>query len=392
VEVVNGSVPRKSGRSEPDRSEVVVLVREVLWVTAVGGINRGRSEVVVLVREVLRVTAVHPASCGRWQRPCAGPPNKGCSRCHRCGILGLRRSWLFSRTCPGISWFCGGAVGPSVNREDQMNKMHEGNRACWNGWAKWWNERADKAHLWDRCHREPQLVLSPGEFEVIGDVRDKAVCVLASGDHEVAFALSGMGAKVTSVDISEEQLSIAAKRAHDLGLDITFYRSDVTDLSRIADDTFILVHTGGGVSCWISDLHKYYAEATRILQLKGRFIVNEFHPFCVLFSQEEPWPLRDYSSRGPFTYTSNEGFQGTEHHWTVADRIQTMLDVGCEIVKVEEHEGTAADRNPNESRGSGKSDNNTTPKIPRYLLVVGRKTANKALQGAADATAAAFWA
>jgi hypothetical protein len=37
-----------------------------LWwlVTAVRGINRGRSEVVVLVREVVWVTAVHPANCG----------------------------------------------------------------------------------------------------------------------------------------------------------------------------------------------------------------------------------------------------------------------------------------------------------------------------------------
>jgi hypothetical protein len=70
------------GRSRCGRSEVVGLVREVLWVTAVHpasyggvtavrGINRGRSEVIVLVREVLRVTAVHPANCGGWQRPCA---------------------------------------------------------------------------------------------------------------------------------------------------------------------------------------------------------------------------------------------------------------------------------------------------------------------------------
>jgi hypothetical protein len=28
--------------------------------------ERGRSEVIVLVREILRVTAVHLASCGEW--------------------------------------------------------------------------------------------------------------------------------------------------------------------------------------------------------------------------------------------------------------------------------------------------------------------------------------
>jgi hypothetical protein len=112
-------------RSERGGSEVVVWVREGLRVTAVypascggatavRGINRGRSEVLVLVREVVRVTAVHFAGCGGWQRPCACPPNKGCSRRHRCGRLGLRRRWLFSRSCPGRGLFGGGAADPGV--------------------------------------------------------------------------------------------------------------------------------------------------------------------------------------------------------------------------------------------------------------------------------------
>jgi hypothetical protein len=55
---------------------------ELWWsATAVGGIKRGRSEVVVLVREVLRVTAVHPASCG-----------EGCGRARRKWSPGKARS------------------------------------------------------------------------------------------------------------------------------------------------------------------------------------------------------------------------------------------------------------------------------------------------------------
>jgi hypothetical protein len=39
-----------------------------------------------------------------------------CSRRHRCGVLGLGRRWLFSRSCPG-SWLdCGGAADPNVGR------------------------------------------------------------------------------------------------------------------------------------------------------------------------------------------------------------------------------------------------------------------------------------
>ena len=52
-----------------------------------------------------------------------------------------------------------------------------------------------------------------------------------------------------------------------------------------------LVYTGGGVACWISDLHKCYAETVRILKRGGIFSVNEFHPFGALFSNEEPSPI-----------------------------------------------------------------------------------------------------
>ena len=153
----------------------------------------------------------------------------------------------------------------------------------------------------------------------------------------------------------------------------------MTDLKGVPDETFHLVHTGGGVGCWISDLHKYYAEAARILKREGLFIVNEFHPFGVLFSNEEPWPLQDYSNRGPFTYTSNEGFQGTEHHWTVADRIQTLLDVGCDLVRVEEHDGTPADCEPNSSEQSvgNEQERADGPRVPRYLLTIARRPADR---------------
>jgi hypothetical protein len=42
----------------------------------VAGQSNGRSEVVVLVREVMRLTAVHLANCGGRQRPYAISPNK----------------------------------------------------------------------------------------------------------------------------------------------------------------------------------------------------------------------------------------------------------------------------------------------------------------------------
>lgn len=259
-----------------------------------------------------------------------------------------------------------------------MNEVHESNRACWNGWAKWWGRRRDEKGVWRKCHRDPNMVLSSGEVQFLADTRGRRVCVLASGDNEVVFALAGMGAHVTSVDISEGQLEIAEQRARSLGLDVSFLRSDVTELTALADDTFDAVHTGGGVAVWIADLRKYYAEATRILKPDGILVVNEFHPFGPVLSNETPWnELHDYSNRGPFTYITNEGFKGFEHHWTVADHVQAALDTGCELVKLEEHDGTIADRVQDDLDARQEKEGNASeadaPKVPRYLLIVVQK-------------------
>jgi ubiquinone/menaquinone biosynthesis C-methylase UbiE len=88
-------------------------------------------------------------------------------------------------------------------------------------------------------------------------------CVLGSGDNEVAFALAGLGGRVTSVDISVRRLQVAVERARALGLQLSFLQADVTNLSALKDDSFDLVYTGGHTSVWIAGIREYYAEAIR---------------------------------------------------------------------------------------------------------------------------------
>jgi SAM-dependent methyltransferase len=254
-----------------------------------------------------------------------------------------------------------------------MNAMHEANRACWNEWADWWRRKADQRGTWRRCHQEPTLVLSPVEMDFLRDVQGKDVCVLGSGDNEVAFALAGMGAQVTSVDISERQLAVAAERTGVLGLSIRFLRADVTDLGGIEDRSFDLVYTGGHMSVWVSDIRRYYAEAVRILRQAGLLIINEYHPIRRMWlNSDGPEPRHRYFGRGPYEYRTGEGLRQFEFHWTVADHLQAVLDTGCALVKVDEH---------GEGKESEDYAKETPEKLPMYLLIVARKGA----PGAADA-------
>jgi SAM-dependent methyltransferase len=250
----------------------------------------------------------------------------------------------------------------SVVRE--MNKIHEANRVFWNKTSEEWVRRTDERGIWHQCHRDPALVLTPGEIRFLEDIYGKNVCVLGSGDNEVVFALAGMGARVTSVDISEAQLKIAAQRAETLGLEVAFLRADVTELDELGDKVFEVVYTGGHVSVWVSDLQRYYAEAVRILRSGGIFIVNEYHPFRRVWKDETDDLVLHYNyfDRGPFEDTSTAGLIQVEYHWTVSDHIQAVLDAGCELSQVAEH-------------GQGFDEWRKTDLrcLPEYLLIIGRK-------------------
>lgn len=117
------------------------------------------------------------------------------------------------------------------------------------------------------------MVLSAMELKYLAGISGKRVCVLGSGDNQVVFALAGMGAAVTSVDFSQNQLQFAELRSRELDLSIAFVQADVTDLSVLADGFFDVVYTGGHVAAWVADLLTYYTEAARILASSGLLMI-----------------------------------------------------------------------------------------------------------------------
>ena len=231
------------------------------------------------------------------------------------------------------------------------NHFHEANRRRWDAGSASWAHHADTRGVWRKCHRQPSLALHSAELKWLGDVAGQSVAVLGSGDNQVVFALSGLGAKVTSVDISEQQLNVARRRAALLGLRVDFVRADVVDLSSLGKATYDIVYTGGYVAAWVSDLRRYYGEAARVLKPNGRLIVSEYHPFRRLW-KDSPNRLElgfNYFDRGPHRseagsdvlYTAPGKLEQFEFHWTVADYISAILSSGCQLVHAEEFGDTS---------------------------------------------------
>ncbi|MCJ7841980.1 methyltransferase domain-containing protein [Lederbergia sp. NSJ-179] len=238
-----------------------------------------------------------------------------------------------------------------------MNNFHENNRMKWNIAAERWNSR-DISGGWKNCHRDPTIAFHECELEFIssfvGDLTGKRVCVLGSGDNYTTFALAGMGAEVTSVDISEKQLEIAANRAKELDLkNITFVRADVSALP-LESESYDFACSSGVVAIWISNLDKYYGEANRILKQGSYFMISETHPIRRILKQEQNDRLSveyHYFNNGPHKYeyslTDGKGIgvadeavvQGNiqyEFTWRISDYVNSMINVGFQVQSLQE--------------------------------------------------------
>ncbi len=218
-----------------------------------------------------------------------------------------------------------------------MNEIHEANRRRWNDMAGDWEERLNRDSLWRRCHREPELAFEGGALgtlrEMVGTVDGRRVCVIGSGDNLAAYALAGLGARVTSTDISEERLSLASDRADSLGLSMEFVRSDAASLDSLSDSSFDLVCSTNGFFVWIADLFGVFSEVARILKSGGAYVFYDVHPFT------RPWKeqvapveiVKPYWDTGPFDGSEEESY---EHHWTLADLLNPLAQAGLVLKKV----------------------------------------------------------
>ncbi|NRB48911.1 MAG: class I SAM-dependent methyltransferase [Saprospiraceae bacterium] len=253
-----------------------------------------------------------------------------------------------------------------------LNDMHLANQKRWDASAKRWAECTDSRGIWKRCVEDPSIVFSPTVLKYLSDIEGKKVAVLGSGDNEAVFALAGLGAQVTSIDISTEQLQYAAERADLLGLSIEFIQSDVTNLAAIKVAQFDLIYTGGHVAVWVSDLKRYYQEASRILKPGGWFLVDEYHPFRRVW-KKVPDALEvqnDYYRRGPYEYSMGDDvlyqekgvYTCYEFHWTIGDFINAVIQAGCQIKEVDEHGTYVGDWEISPMKG-----------LPELFLIVAQK-------------------
>ena len=269
-----------------------------------------------------------------------------------------------------------------------MNAYHEANRRHWDAAAAAWRELRERDGLWKRCASEPELAFEGDALQQIRRfypvLSGRQVCVIGSGDNYAAFALAGLGARVTSVDISERQLEVAEGRARALGLDLEFVRADAADLAALRHGQDDLVVSTNGFFVWISEPAAVFSAVRSILKPGGVYVFYDVHPF------QRPWAdvvgtlvmEQPYADAGP--YVDADGAH--EYHWTLSSLLNATTGAGLLL----QHVGESVPKSPRFwqdgsyelSSADGLLDWRQNPRagLPAWLTVAAQKPVRDAAE------------
>ena len=269
-----------------------------------------------------------------------------------------------------------------------MNAYHEANRRHWDAAAAAWRELRERDGLWKRCASEPELAFEGDALQQIRRLypvlSGRQACVIGSGDNYAAFALAGLGAQVTSVDISERQLEVAEGRARALGLDLEFVRADAADLAALRQGQYDLVVSTNGFFVWISDPAAVFRAVRAILKPGGVYVFYDVHPF------QRPWAdavgtlvmEQPYADAGP--YVDADGAH--EYHWTLSSLLNATTGAGLLL----HHVGESVPKRPRFwqdgsyelSSADGLLDWRQNPRagLPAWLTVAAQKPVRDAAE------------
>ncbi|HKB21106.1 MAG TPA: class I SAM-dependent methyltransferase [Gaiellaceae bacterium] len=179
---------------------------------------------------------------------------------------------------------------------------------------------------WDAIHRDrtraaSEQLLIPGQIlELMPDVEGRHVLHLQCATGEATAQLVQLGALVTAVDSSAEDIEIARERAPD----VAYYQADVHELPlELHRGRFDLVFTGGDVLESIRELDRWLAGIVTALKPGGTLLLYDAHPVSVHVDPLGHW--RD-----------NYFEASDERAWRLEELVNTAIEAGLRVTRLAE--------------------------------------------------------
>jgi SAM-dependent methyltransferase len=171
------------------------------------------------------------------------------------------------------------------------------------------------------------------------DLKERRILCLASEGGQQAPVLAATGARVTSLNLSDEQLAKDRFVADRDGLELETVRGEMSDLSRFADASFDLVfHPASNL--FVPDVRPVWRECFRVLHPGGILLAGFMNPAFYLFDHRDaeqrgvlevryPLPYSDLTSLPPEERASTQADRKTlEFGHTLEDQIGGQLAAG----------------------------------------------------------------
>ena len=139
---------------------------------------------------------------------------------------------------------------------------------------EWWEKEAKSYQ--ELCKIPIDIHYGPGSpnekhLKLLGNIKDKKILEIGCGGAQCSIVFAKKGAKVTAIDISEEQLKFAKSLAEKNKVSIEFYQGDAKNLGQIKSSSHDIVFSAFTFQ-FIDDLPKCFNEAKRVLKKKGLFV------------------------------------------------------------------------------------------------------------------------
>ncbi len=149
----------------------------------------------------------------------------------------------------------------------------------------------------------------------LGDLDGRRVLCLAGGGGGDSAAFALLGARVTVLDLSEEQLERDRLAARHYGFEVETLRGDMRDLSGLHGRDFDVVAHSYSLN-FVPDARAVFREVARVLRPGGLYRFMCANPFLLGLSTRD-WDGRGYSLKQP--YVEGAEVTGVDEEWVFSN-------------------------------------------------------------------------
>jgi ubiquinone/menaquinone biosynthesis C-methylase UbiE len=239
-----------------------------------------------------------------------------------------------------------------MRRTPKVNTVKQ--KEQWDKAAKSWVEfvRSGKNYY-------AEYLSGPALKRMVGNVKGKRVLDIGCGEGYFSRFFAKAGAKVIGIDLSESLIKAAMEEEEKHPLGVKYFVADAAELTMLDSESFDVVYCHMALDD-MADYEGAIAEVSRVLKIRGRFILVMEHPcFSTRFlngkmisgwetrlrkdgSKEYPYyRIEDYFRRHSYSYEWKHdrlttSFVTTGFHRTLSDYINALTKHALVITRLDE--------------------------------------------------------